>query len=327
MISIGSKSIPLKEITQKIREEDILSYYFGLNKFPCVISSPLRKDKNPSFSIYYGTGLKLMYYDFGTKEHGSIIDLMMKYFNLPFKETICKIFDDFKSNNVKAIKLNRNRTVVPIHNCILNVKVREWKDYDLEFWNRYGISKEWLDFGKVYPISDIFFERENKNTVVPADKYAYAYVEFKDDKQTIKIYQPYSKKFKWINCHNSSIWDLWEQLPATGERLIITSSRKDALCLWANLGIPSCCMQSESMLPKEHVIKDLISRFKVTYILYDNDTGKETNTGQENAKKLAEKYNLVNICIDNEYGCKDPSDLYKTYGKEIFIDFFKKHIK
>ena len=42
-------------ILSQTSEENILSYYTGINKIPCVTNSPIREDKHPSFGVYYST--------------------------------------------------------------------------------------------------------------------------------------------------------------------------------------------------------------------------------------------------------------------------------
>jgi hypothetical protein len=76
-----------------------------------------------------------------------------------------------------------------------------------------------------------------------------------------------NKRYKWLSDGNSSIWSLWSQLPDYGDKLIITSSVKDALCLWANIHVPSCSMQSETTVPKPQIIEQLKRRFKHIYVL------------------------------------------------------------
>ena len=158
------------------------------------------------------------------------------------------------------------------------------------------------------------------------------FVEMKDGKPTEKVYQPFNKNgFKWRNSHDKSVWDLWTKLPPRGEKVIITSSRKDALCIWANTGIPSVSLQSETASIKPQVMQELKDRFKTVYILYDNDYKQEaekgTNPGREAAKAIAEQFDIVQIEIPTSYKAKDSSDLFKQYGKDIFLRVFKQLIK
>lgn len=320
-----SKSVDLDEILNRVSEEDILAHYFNVTTIPCVIKSPLRKDNHPSFAVYYTRGGNIAFKDFATQQGGGVIDLLQVYYHESFKDVLTRLYNDFKHHR-PIVRPEHNTVINLIDKCQIKVRVREWQPYDLDWWQQFGITQEWLQFGNVYPISDIFLTKHNNTVVISADKYAYAYVEFKDGKETIKVYQPMSKYYKWLGTHDGSVWDLWNQLPPTGSRLIITSSRKDALCLWANLGIPSCCLQGEGMLPKDHVIQQLIDRFQQVYVLYDNDYNKIKNVGQLNAYALCQRYSLINICIPANYEAKDPSDLFKTHGREIFINVLKPQI-
>ncbi|MGK2861905.1 MAG: hypothetical protein ACSLE0_08225, partial [Chitinophagaceae bacterium] len=150
--------------------------------------------------------------------------------------------------------------------------------------------------------------------IIKTDKYAYAFIEYKDGQETYKIYQPFNKDFKWINNHNDSIWQGWNQLPPKGEILIITKSLKDVMSITDVLGIPSVSLQSESVHPKRIVMKELHFRFEDIYLLYDNDFDKEQNWGQLFAKSVASEFNLYNIAIQDSRKCKDFSDLVKEYG-------------
>ena len=301
-------------------EYQALSYYFGINKLPCLINSPIRLDHSPSFYIYSSSKGRVKWKDYGSGEFGDIWNLLARYWK-------CSITMAEERVERDLTKLSEHRSyikVIPttsvkkklVHNSEvdLQVKVRTWRSYDLEYWQSQGISKRWLQFGDIYPISHIFIKRDFSVLTIPAEKYSYVFVEFKDGNPSLKIYQPFSKKYKWTNKHDASVWDLWTKLPETGDSLIITSSRKDALCIWENTGIPATGLQGEGYLPKERVMLELKRRFKRIFVLYDNDFRSETNFGREYGKRLAQKFDLEQIEIPTYYHSKDPSDLYHNCG-------------
>lgn len=327
-IQPNNPAVQLEDIFNIVSEEELLAHYFYIYKIPCVINSPLRKDENPSFAIYYRKDFKIGFYDFATKQSGSIIDLIAAKYHLTFLETIQKIYLDLPNlDTSNKILVNKKHKITLKEQFNLNCKIRDWKQYDLEYWQSYGINQEWLEFGNIYPISDIIIIKDNNTKIIlPADKYAYVFTEFKDNNLSLKIYQPFNKIYKWLNNHNSSVWDLWTQLPKYGDNLIITSSRKDALCIWATTGIPSTSLQAESYLPKKTVIDLLKQRFKNIYVLYDNDLNKLKNYGQEYGNYLAKTFGLTNICIPNEYNTKDSSDTYQQYGPFTLNSIIKKLI-
>ena len=337
MISNTKTTLPVNRETVSLSDRDIIKRYLGLDKIPCVISSPLREDDDrPSFSIYEKDG-KIRWKDFGTGEGGNTITLMSKLWNVTYSEALVKMKFD-TDGTVPHIGLTRHYSG-KIHitsNSEIRVKTREWRDWDIEYWGKYGISRHMCEWCNVYPISHAFFKREDAKThkeqtiCVPMDKYAYAYFEWKDDKQSIKLYQPFSEKMKWLSKHDSSVWDLWRHAFAWAERksnecCIITSSRKDAMCLWETLGVPCMSLQGEGYIPKPQVMNQVLKTFKTVYIWYDNDyKHKQDNPGQENAKRLIEMYpNLKNICIPAKYKSKDPSDLVMNWGKNMLIEIWK----
>lgn len=325
-INIGKPSTDLENIYSKVSDLDILHHYFGITHVPCMINSPLRRDNNPSLSFYSKDGIEVLWTDFSTKEGGDIIHLMSKYWGESYADTVKHLWEDLpKITNISGYtQLSKKRYIVKKTNVILKCKVREWKDYDLEFWNSFGISKRWLEYADVYPISHKIIIKNDEKFVFSADKYAYAYVEFKDKKTTLKIYQPFNTKgFKWSNNHDRSVISLWTKVPANGLMICICASLKDALCLWANTGIPSIAVQGEGYSMSNTAIEELKRRFKHVYILFDND-----EAGIVDGVKLSEQTGFTNIVLPRINEAKDISDLYKSLEnkeqfKELMINLFK----
>ena len=314
-------------------DTDIARRYLGLKDFPCKISSPLRSDDDiPSFSFFVRGG-KVFWKDFGTGDSGDIVSLMAELWAVQYQEALLKIKLDLGQALPSASLMRKYKGRISLtHGSDIKVKVRNWEKWDTEYWKQYGISRSMCKFCNVYPVSHSFFIREEdgkKRTVcVPMDKIAYAYFEWKDGKESIKLYQPYSDRMKWLSKHDSSVWDLWTQVFKYKEKhhsdiVILTSSRKDAMCLWQNLKVPAMSLQGEGYIPKAQVMKQVFDAFHNVYLWYDNDFSHLDghNPGQEDAAKLVELFpGLKNVYIPDMYESKDPSDLYKNWGKQILVD-------
>ena len=323
MVSKGTDTISIDDVRRITTDYEVINKYLGISVVPSNINSILREDKNPSLCIFpYKDGL--FYKDFGTNQSGNIYQLLSLYWNIPLNQVYRKIYNDFTSVNYKSCccKNRTSKTIIKKKSNInIKIKIRNWKPWDIEYWSSYGISLKWLEYCDIFPISHIFLIHQNgEQLIISADKYAYVYIERKDNKVSLKIYQPYSTNFKWMSKHDASVWDLWTKIPEKGDKLIITSSRKDALCLWANTGIPSLSLQGEGYVPKEKVINQLKERYNKIYVFYDNDFKNKVNNGRNYGRILAEKFNLQQIEIPTEYKSKDPSDLYKNWGKEVFLN-------
>lgn len=321
-------TINLSDILEKVTEADILAYYLNISEIPCIINSPLREDKRPSFGLYSVDGVKIHYTDLSTKDKGGLFDLLGKMWGLDYFKVLEKINEDIpkftkslyinKQNSCRIKKVNDYR-----EESELLCKIRDWKDYDLEYWNSYGITLEWLKYAEVYPISHKIIIRGDKKYTLGADKLAYAYVERKEGKITLKIYQPYNKDgYKWSNKHDNSVISLWTKVPEYGDNLCICASLKDALCLWSNTGIPCLALQGEGYNISETAINELKRRYKNIYILFDND-----KAGLLDGDKLSKSTGFTNIILPHFEGGKDVSDLYKSLNdkeqfKQIILKLF-----
>ena len=310
-------------LARNISDADLVALYLGVYKVPCLIPSPLRKDDKPSFGLYSRDGVKIYWKDFATKERGGIYDLLCKMWNCDYTTALSIVERDIIKFNQRADKqLYNSNKLFAISNQKSNIrksdselkcKIREWKDYDLEYWQSYGVPLSFLKYAEVYPISHKIICFGDKEYVFGADKYAYAFVERKEGKITIKIYQPFNKQgYKWSNKHDKTVVSLWTKIPEKGDKLVICSSLKDALCLWANTGIPALATQGEGYSMSETAINELKRRYKQVYILFDND-----KPGLEDGLKLSKETGFINLVLPAFEGGKDVSDLYKSNPREF----------
>lgn len=316
--SSGRSSVCLEELLNKTTEADILNHYLGVSEIPILMSSPLREDRHPSFSLYSPDGIHIYFMDFSTKEHGDVVTLMSKIWNISRQDTILKLFNDISTPR-NSIPVNISKST-----SLLQCKVRSWEIHDIKYWESYGISLQWLEYAEVYPISHIIITKDSNRSIINTDKYAYAFIEHKENKTTIKVYQPFNTRgYKWINKHDKSVVGLWEKVPVNGDIICICSSIKDALCLWANIGIPSIAIQGEAFTLSDTAIKVLRDRYKHIFICLDNDS-----PGIIDADKLSQKTGFTNIVLPQFEGGKDISDFYHVINnKQQFQSIISKLFK
>lgn len=329
----GFSSVTLQDILKEVTEMDILFYYLNIQTIPIIINSPLRVDKNPSFGLYSNDGEKIRYKDLSNKNRGDIYDMFSILWETSLQGVLDKIYSDIskikKENTSSSIKLNTYSRVKSNKESSkltdLQCKTREWHQYDIEYWESFGITLKWLKYAEIYPISYKIVIKGSQKYIFKADKFAYVYVEHKEGRVTLKIYQPFNQKYKWSNKHDSSVISLWTKVPEYGDNICICSSMKDALCLWANLGIPSIAIQGEGYNISDTAVNSLKDRYKHIFILLDNDP-----PGIIDAEKLAEQTGFISITLPQFEGGKDISDLYfltkdKTKFKQIILNLFNKN--
>lgn len=331
-----------ENLLKYVSQEDIIRRYMPSNfKFNTIFSSPFRVDKKPSFGLRLVNGI-VIFKDFKTGETGNAIEFVMKLYNCSFKEVLERIVLDFNLTDIFPITLQKHTPKVAKYENVTHVmnegdsqiKIipKAWEEREVTFWTNISVKPEFAHrIGRVVPISGYYLN----GTVYYTRDLAFAYCEKKDGEWTYKIYRPYNEYHKWLSNNNNSVIELFDSLPESGDALCITSSRKDALCVWSVTGIPSIAPQGESVKIKPKVLKDLSKRFKKIYLLFDNDYDAERNWGQENAVKFIADNPTIpmeNIVIDTKYKSKDPTDLQTTVGKrsanEIIRNLFDvKYIK
>lgn len=321
MVSKGRNSLTFKDISGKISDASLVWFYLGVRQIPCFICSPLRQDNRPSFGLYSLDGKRIYFTDLATRERGGVYDLLARMWHCSYNEVLERIQKDLLKDNGEAnvSLMAAPKTVKEItarSEITLEVKVREWRQYDIDYWASYGVPLEWLKYAEVYPISHKIVTKDGIRSVFGADKLAYAFIEHKEGRITIKIYQPLNQEgYKWANTHDRSVVSLWTKIPETGDKVVICSSLKDALCFWANTGIPSLALQGEGYGMSDTAILELKRRYKEIYILFDND-----KAGLADSKKLAERTGFTNLVLPHFDGGKDVSDLMKCKGKDVFTE-------
>lgn len=312
-----SSSISKTEIFSRFSEAQVLSTVFPeITEIPCLICSPLRADAHPSFSIYLDNNSHIRYKDHATSRQGGLFDLLCAYWHCTFNQALEKICSLMTGSNDVIIKPKQIKTFTRKEADALTkieVKVRPWRDYDYEYWASYGITKKWLKYAEIYPISYKIVTKKTSPTdkgkryIFPTDKLAYCFVERKEGRVQLKIYQPLNTKgFKWCSKMDASVIGLWSKIPEYGDRVIICSSLKDALVVSCQLGIPTLCLQGEGYSMSDTAIAELKRRYKKVFISFDVD-----EAGRMDGKKLAERTGFTNV-IPNLGSEKDFSDYYKS---------------
>lgn len=301
-------NITLDWILSKVTEYDIYAKYIGQFKVGMIYNSPFRKDKNPSFGIYYSKRTKqLLFKDHGTGECGNVIKFVSLFTGkTEYNNILSDIVD--KLNITNNTKLVSSKQYIPPTETVIGVVRQEFTDVDINYWKQFNISINTLKKFNVNSIKYYLCNGIVKGTY-KRENPMYAYKVYNN----FKIYRPLADKYtKWRN--NLTDYDIqgYEQLPQKGDILFITKSMKDVMCLH-EMGIPAVSPSSESTFLPKDVLEQLKTRFKRIIILFDRDTA-----GVKRSRKLSRETGLEAIFINKKFKAKDVSDAVKANSfKEI----------
>lgn len=316
-----------KELRDRASEPQILALVFPeVKTLPCIIHSPFRRDVHPSFSLFLDRKGKVRFKDFADSDmSGGLFDLLCKYWECSYPEALTRvegILHNKEMPDVERTETSPHLSYRELTQYNVQVRTREWEKHDIDYWLSYGITLKWLRYAEVYPISHKIMtlgkKGEEKTFCIPADRYAYCFVERKEGRVGLKIYQPFNKRFKWCSKMDGSVIGLWTKIPHEGDRVVICSSLKDALCVSCQLRIPTLCLQGEGYGMSKTAMDSLKARYKHVFICFDTD-----RAGIQDAERLAERTGFTSIVPDLGE-CKDFSDYYKSLDdKEKFLELKK----
>lgn len=308
--NVKEEWISKKTLFKYINEYDIYHYYIGQFTLGKSMSSPFRRDNNPSFNIFinFNGDLSFMDYKLGSGNAITFVGFMenVSYFQAMsiLNERYNVGLLDLNNNKVSSIHTKKpvitNVKVIEKAEVFIDIKVRQWELWDKEYWSQYEVSSSTLEWFNIYPIQRFWINDSRFNV----DKYAYAY--YFDDR-VYKIYQPYLDKGKWwSNIKNKEIYQGHNQLPETGDILFVTSSLKDVAVLY-EAGYSAVAPYTEHQILSDTLYQHYSERFNMIVILYDNDSA-----GQLHANKMVDKYGLKSLVLPDD-DTKDPSDFVKKY--------------
>ena len=282
-----------------------------------IYNSPFRKDKNPSFGIYYSKRTKqLLFKDHGTGECGNVIKFVSLFTGkTEYNDILSDIVD--KLNITNNTKLVSSKQYIPPTETVIGVVRQEFTDVDINYWKQFNISINTLKKFNVNSIKYYLCNGIVKGTY-KRENPMYAYKVYNN----FKIYRPLADKYtKWRN--NLTDYDIqgYEQLPQKGDILFITKSMKDVMCLH-EMGYPAVSPSSESTFLPKDVLEQLKTRFKRIIILFDRDVA-----GVKRSRKLSRETGLEAIFINKKFKAKDVSDAVKANSFEEIKNWLNETIK
>lgn len=319
-------------ILSNCSEEQIYAFYIGSHiitkKLFC---SKLRRDKNPTCSLYKNKNGTLIYKDFATNDSLNCFGYVMSLFNCTYNEALKIIANDFNIIKDSSLKKNKGKIISEDFKIKekefskIQVEIQDFTELELKYWEKFGITLDILKEFNVYSCKNVFL---NGQLIAQSKQNCpiFGYYGGKEQEEELwRIYFPKRKEGRFIGNWPTKKIQGYGNLPNKGKLLVITKSMKDVMCLHS-MGITACAPNSETQFLPDNVLSDLKNRFKYIVVLFDNDI-----TGISFMNKLKKKYpDLLYTWIPRKFGAKDISDFHKLYKRKKTIHLiskFLKHIK
>lgn len=311
-------------ILSKVREETLMEHYLGIPVKKGLFKSPLRVDSHPTCAFYRNKKGTIIFKDFRGDFSGDCVSVVMYKFGCSFYKALQIIANDFGIISRKDLTINPSKIKKYSEtkfedkgNAIIQVELKDWNRFELDWWQSFGISQETLKKFRVYSCKNVFLNGEIFH-LYKENQLVFGYFGgIKDDIEQWRIYYPGNRKYKFISNWKQIQLQGAKQLPRNGgEYLVITKSLKDVMTIYECSNLPAIAPISENCFITDSQYQRLKAKFKKIVLFYDSDIA-----GISSMNKIRKKYpDLFIIFIPRKYHCKDISDFYKKYGLDKTIN-------
>ena len=148
-------------LLSKNTEETYMSTYLGVPVKKGLQISPLRKDHKPTASFYRNKKNELIFHDFGIGFHGNFLDVVMYINKCTYSQALNIIAEDFKyiekSSEREPVKIRASNVIIEEKSeTLIQIEDQPFQDYELRWWESFGIHESTLKKFKVHSCKSIF---------------------------------------------------------------------------------------------------------------------------------------------------------------------------
>jgi hypothetical protein len=200
----------------------------------------------------------------------------------------------------------------------IRIKSRPWTLNDLEYWKKFNIRTDILNFYNVTPIGMYWtYEEQNKPKFPRTPGYAYRIWD------RYKLYFPHEPSdFKFRNDYDERHLEGFCQLEYNSDLLVITKALKDVMMM-RTFGIEAVAPRGEHTMIPQNFIELFKSRYKYIVVIMDND-------GKHKGHEYTRLYQIPFTQVPLTMGHKDPTDVCKAMGpliaQELLYDLIYEQI-
>ena len=333
MINVNNV-LAVRSLFKKFTHEQIMEKITGVPVTEKRFSSPFRVDNKASCSYYYNNREEVCFKDFGRYLYGNVYNIMAYRLGLLtnnkipqeslsiVENALCELMEGQNAWSDEELSIKDfSKVSHNIGTIDWKWRTREWKQYDVDYWSKYGVPFYFADNGKIFcpllneynviPVDNVWI---NGNIIYPLqDKknnptYIYKIKNLDNKGYSYKCYKPLdpTKDWKWrsTSARFNPIQGL-EQINKD-DKVFICTSLKDSIVFYLLTGHRAIAFPCETSIPNSlpTTIEGYIS---------DSDW-----PGMRIAVNFKEKFSLpiyhLPMSMKKDLGVKDISDLVALWG-------------
>ena len=312
-------------IESKVSQETLMYTYYGQPVKKGLFRSKVRNDSKPTVAYYKNRMGRIIIKDFGSNYCGDWVYVVMNKYGCGYYKALNIVASDIglipRQNNIPQEIKYSNTKLEDTTDAIIQVEIKDFEQYELDWWAKFGIDLRTLNKFKVFSCKNVFLNNNLFHLFKDKQLVFGYYGGIREDIERWRIYFPGNIKYKFISNWKSFRLQGAHALPKNGgEYLVVTKSLKDVMTLYSCDKIPAIAPISENCFLTEAQYAKLKSKFNKIILFYDNDLA-----GIENMNKIRKKFPDVHVLfIPRHYKAKDISDFYKMYGRTKTLELIEK---
>lgn len=283
------------------------------------INSPLRSDKNPSFTVFQSNSGIWCYKDFSNDDSSNAIKFIQERYNLSFNKALEYIYNNLGCKNQEIVGITQHKA--PKKGVTIDYSVIPFTSKHKAYFDQYGLPEDYLNKNDVWAIDKYAI---NKKVIkIPDNQYCFVY-EAKDIGKCKILTLGEDVKSKWINsAPNTYLWGYNELKNKKCDELWLNKSWKDALVMKYHFNKCSIALQNEDAkiylnnnIEKVENISD-----NIILALGTDDQGK-TQSIKISKERGYKWFNIPNALYEN-YNLEDVSDYLSQFSVKSLANLLK----
>lgn len=297
------------EVLERVDEYTLYCHYMGFKPDIGVnYSSPLRVDRNPSFSLFPSRKYldrEYMWKDNATGRSGDIFTLVWYMYPKSCKsklDAVNLVMGDFGLGpHIDAGQKIVQYIAKPRFDTEILIKSMAMDATDMKFWIQFHIGEQQLNRYNVTRLHHYWLAKEQQIPSYPLKGHGYAYRIW----DRYQLYFPHDdKKYKFRSSYDDRHLPGFLQLRYQHPMVLLTKSTKEVM-MFDSFGYEAVASRGEHCRVPNQYLDYLKSKYKEVVVWQDND-------GKTGAEEFYPE--LRKLIVPVEMGQKDPTDFCQVRG-------------
>lgn len=190
-------------IESKVSQETLMYTYYGQPVKKGLFRSKVRNDSKPTVAYYKNRMGRIIIKDFGSNYCGDWVYVVMNKYGCGYYKALNIVASDIglipRQNNIPQEIKYSNTKLEDTTDAIIQVEIKDFEQYELDWWAKFGIDLRTLNKFKVFSCKNVFLNNNLFHLFKDKQLVFGYYGGIREDIERWRIYFPNNRKYKFIS--------------------------------------------------------------------------------------------------------------------------------